>query len=236
MEALATTRAVPFKAITQYVGGLVIAASFVVLLRLTFSFLGTIFCAALAGMMLGALRTHKWQSIPASLLSPLVIFTVLKGMKTELSERQILLVSLACFSVFWLTYGVAAALFFFERKGQASSDSPAQIRPVPAARTEGEFVTDRASAGGAEVPNHNDWLSLEMLQGTWSPEAGAPAQSQNWRLSIQKEKLILSVADSSGQVRILASAQMKLCPADSLPTLLVTEPDAKYSSDTIVSI
>lgn len=231
-----TTRAVPLKAAAQYVGGLVIAAFFVALLSFTFSFLGTIFCAALAGMMLGALRAYKWQSIPVSLLFPLVLVTVLKGMKTELGDQQILLVSLACFSVFWLTYGVAAALFFFERKGQPSAGARSQIRPVSAAGPEGEPATERASASGAEVPKHNGWLSLEMLQGNWSPEESAPAKFQNRRMSIQNEKMTLSIADSCGQVKILASAQVKLCIVDSLPTLLVSEPDAEASSDRIVSI
>ena len=228
-------RTVPLKAAAQYAGGLAIATFFVVLLSFTFSFLGTIFCAALAGMMLGTLRTHKWQSIPVSLLFPLVIFTLLKGMKTELEERQILLVSLACFSVFWLTYGVAATLFLFERKGQPAAGRPAQIRSASAARPEGEPAPERASAGRAEVPKHNGWLSLEMLQGDWSPEASNPAPFPIRRISIQKEKLTVSVAEPGGKVRILGSAQLKLCPAHSLPTLLVSEPEAEAGSATSVS-
>ena len=55
-------------------------------------------------------------------------------------------------------------------------------------------------------------------------------------MSIQNEKMTLSIADSCGQVKILASAQVKLCIVDSLPTLLVSEPDAEASSDRIVSI
>jgi hypothetical protein len=215
-------RTVPLKAAAQYAGGLAIGTFFVVLLSFIFSFLGTIFCAALAGMMLGTLHTHKWQSIPVSLLFPLVIFTLLKGMKTELEERQILLVSLACFSVFWLTYGMAATLSFFERKRQPAAGRPSQIRP--------------ASAGGAEAPKRNGCLSLEMLQGDWSPEASYPAPFQIRRIRIQKEKLTLSVAEPGGKVRILGSAQLKLCPAHSLPTLLVSEPEAEAGSDTIVSI
>jgi hypothetical protein len=235
MGPLGNMRAVPFKAAAQYVGGLVIAAFFVVLLSFTFSFLGTIFCAALAGMMLGALRTHKWQSVPVSLLFPLVIFILLRGMKTELSERQVLLVSLACFSIFWLTYGVGAALFFFERKGPSSTGHPAQAQSVCAARPEGESVTERVSAGGAEVPKHNGWLSLDMLQGTWAPDASAPAQVRNWRMSIQQEELTLSEAQGGGQVKILAIAQLKLCATDARPTLLVSKPDAEASPDSSVS-
>ena len=39
-------RAVPLKAAAQYVRGLVVAASFVLLLSFTFCYLGTLFCAA----------------------------------------------------------------------------------------------------------------------------------------------------------------------------------------------
>jgi hypothetical protein len=48
--------------------------------------------------------------------------------------------------------------------------------------------------------------------------------------------LTLSAADASGQLRLLARAQVKLCAADSPPTLLVSKPDAEASADTLVSI
>jgi hypothetical protein len=229
-----TIKAAPLKAAAQYVGGLLVALFFVVLLSFTFSFLGTIFCATLAGMMLGALRTHKWQSIPVSLLFPLVIFALLRGLKTELGERQILLVALACFSIFWLTYAVAAALFFFERKAPSSTVPPFPIQPVGG--TQPGSRAEKAPVGRAESSNQNGQLSLEMLAGTWSLEPGTAAQLQNRRISIQKERLTLSVVDSSGQTRVLASARVKLCAADSGSTLLVCEPGAEAGSDTPVRI
>jgi hypothetical protein len=88
----------------------------------------------------------------------------------------------------------------------------------------------------AEAPKRNGWLSLEMLQGTWLPVPNAPAQRRNCRISIHEEKLTLSVADSNGQVKILLSAKLKLCAADSRSTLLVSEADAEANSDIIVSI
>ena len=220
----------PLKAAAQYVGGLVLAACFVVLLSFTFSFLGTIFCAALAGMMLGALRTHKWQAIPVSLLFPLVIFTLLKGMRTELGQRQILAVALACLSVFWLTYGLAAALFFYERKGPPPAGRSAPAASASGARLEGDSAPHTAAIREAGAPKHNGWLSLEMLQGNWSGEAGAHPQSQSRRLSIEREKLTLSVLDSSGQVRIVAQAQVKLCALGSPQTLELSEPSGGEAS------
>jgi hypothetical protein len=227
---------VPLKAAARYVGGLVTAAFFVVLLSFTFSFLGTIFCAALGGMMLGALRTHKWQALPVSLLFPLVIFILLKGMKTELAGRQVLLVSFACFSVFWLTYGVAATLFLFERKGQPQAGCPTPNRSVPAARPEAERAARTAATPGAGKPKQNGRLSLEMLQGTWSREASAHAQFPNRRMSIQKERLTLFIVDSSGQDRFLAQAQVEFCPVGAPQTLRLSEPAAEAGSDTLVSI
>jgi hypothetical protein len=115
----------PLKGALQHLGGFAVAAFFVFLLSFTFSFLGTIFCAAVGGMMLGAVRGYRWQSIPVSLLFPGVILVLLKGMRTELGDRQVLLVALACFGIFWLTYGVAAALFVVEGRGKAPSARPA---------------------------------------------------------------------------------------------------------------
>ena len=229
-------RAWPLKVAAQYVGGLLTAAIFVVLLSLTFSFLGTIFCAALAGMMLGALRINLWQSLPVSLMFPLVISILLRGMKTELDGRQILIVALACFCVFWLTYVVAAALFFSERKGRSPTGGQLPVRPVCSAGAH-EGSSARAPAErAAEAPNSMVVFSLEMLDGTWLPEASAQAQLQHRRMTIQKERLTLSVADSTGEVKILALARVKLCDSDPLPILLLSRPVTEPGSDTLVSI
>jgi hypothetical protein len=236
MGAHRIIRAVPLKATAQYVGGLVITAFFVVLLSFTFSFLGTIFCAALAGMMLGALGTHRWRAIPVSFLFPLTIFMLLKGMRTALGERQVLLVSLACFSIFWLTYALAAALFVFERKRQPSADGLAPVRPVPAPGTEAQRAAQTAATGGAAAPKHNGWLSLEMLQGNWSGEEGAHPRFQNRRIRIQRDGLTLFGVDASGQATVLAQAEVKLCTLSSPQTFQLRKPAIETAADTLVSI
>jgi len=155
-----------------------IAAFFVALLSFIFSFLGNIFCAALAGMMLGALRTHKWQSIPVSLLFPFVLLVLLRGMKAELDARQIVVLSLASFSAFWLTYGAAAMLFFAERKGHPSAGGRSRGRSAPAARPDGKCLTESAAAGVAAAPQPNGWLSSICCRGTGR---GRPTRTRSSR-------------------------------------------------------
>ena len=225
MGAHRIIRAVPLKATAQYVAGLAIATFFVVLLSFTFSFVGTLFCAALAGMMLGTLGAHRWHAIPVSLLFPLVIFTLLKGMRTELGERQVLIVSLACFSIFWVIYGLAATLFVFERKGQPPAGCAGPIRPVPAVPTE-----------RAGTLKHNGWLSLEMLQGNWAGEANGHPQFQSRRIRIQRDGLTLFGVDSSGQAKVLAQAEVKLYTLSAPQTFQLWKPATEAASDTLVSI
>jgi len=229
-------RAGPLKATAQYVGGLALAAFFVVLLSFTFSFLGTILCAALSGMMLGALRSYKWHAIPVSLLFPLVIFTLLKGMKTELGGRQVIFVALACFATFWLTYGVAALLFRFEGKGQPLAGCSAPSRPMPDARPSREQAAQTAGSLNSQGPKANGWLSLEMLQGDWFGQTGAHTQFQSCRISIHEERLTLLGVDSSGHARILARAQLKLDTVSTPQTGQPSEPAAEADPDTLVSI
>jgi hypothetical protein len=234
MGAHQIMRAVPLKATAQYVGGLAITAFFVLLLSFTFSFLGTLFCAALAGMMLGALRTHKWHAIPVSLLFPLVIFFLLKGIRTELEGRQVALVSLACFAIFWLIYALAATLFRFERKGPGSAGCPDAIRPVPASLPAAERAAHPATLGPVVAPKRNGCLSLEMLQGNWAGEANGDPQFRSRRISIQRDWLTLFGVDAGGQAKVLAQAEVSLC--SSPQRFQLWKPAAESESDTLVSI
>lgn len=214
--------AVSLKAVARFTGGMALAACFVALLSFIFSFLGAIFCAALAGMMLGAVRGYKWLAVPVSLLSPGVLFLLLKVMKTQLEGRQVLLVTLACFMIFWLTYGVAAALFLFERKGPASV-----ARPLAPGQPERQFTIAAASAPEASVLKPNGHLTLEMLQGTWAGESRVNGEGEGRRISIDKERLTLCAVDSRGQTRVLASAHVTLCDAGSPTTLQLAQPPAE---------
>ena len=50
---------VPIKAALKHAAAWGIVVGFVSLLTIIFSFLGTLFCAALGGMMMGASKAHK---------------------------------------------------------------------------------------------------------------------------------------------------------------------------------
>ena len=221
------------KVVSQYFLGLIVITFFVVLLTFIFSFLGAIFCSALAGMMLGAFKNLRWQSIPISFLFPLVSTALLRGMRAELADRQIFIVALVCFAVFWLTYLVAASLFLYERKGQD--------------RARGEDVGSpaiRSAATGAGAANGEGLvtlaprreLTLRVLQGQWSCETDGDEVYHEKMLDIQAERLTLRAADSKGQICVLASARVRLVTLGSLPTLVLCEGAEAYASDTLVSI
>ena len=103
-----------------HVAGWCAIVSFVLLLTFIFSFLGTIFCAVLAGMMLGSMRPRRWHSVPISLLFPATIFLMLRAMKAELLERQIDLLSLLCLGAFWLTFLLAGVVVSAEQKARTA--------------------------------------------------------------------------------------------------------------------
>ena len=60
----------------------------VVLLSFLFTFLGTITCAVLIGMMMGAFKGAKWFSVSVSLVFPGVIFGMARGAKVVASSSQ----------------------------------------------------------------------------------------------------------------------------------------------------
>jgi len=72
----------------QYLLGAAAIAFFVGLLTFIFSFLGTIFCAALVGMMLGAFKDLRWQSVSFSFLLPAVLVAVLRVTRAELTGNR----------------------------------------------------------------------------------------------------------------------------------------------------
>jgi len=194
---------------------------FVVLLTLVFSFLGTIICAALAGMMMGSTKPSRWLSLPTSLVFPAVIFTVLQVTRAELLGRQIILVTLLCFGAFWLTYFMAFWLMAFERNQQTASLQYPGVQPALTHRR------NTAGDGSAAVPPASSAepvveLKLEELQGKWSCElAGSDGRPQKRVIEITGGRLVLRALDPNGRVRSCASANLKLESQGSSKTLVV---------------
>src|SRR6266496_926693 len=104
----------------------------VALVTLLFSFLGTIACAALVGMMAGATRQWRWQIILVSLVFPGVIAGFMHFTKTNLTSQQNTVLPLVCFGAFWLTYLLTCALAYFEKRESPAVESAGR----PAARME----------------------------------------------------------------------------------------------------
>jgi hypothetical protein len=198
-------RAKPIKLAVQYLGGAGILSFFVALLTFIFSFLGTIFCAALAGMMLGAFKRLRWHALGISLLFPLVAFALLRGMHAELPTRQMLVVCVICFATFWLTYVMGATLLSLERRSPA-----AEVESRSETRT-----SEPAAQTAPSVPEEDlipaTYLSLEALQGKWSWAASAvDGERREKTIEIEEEELVLRITDASGRLRYLARGDVKL--------------------------
>jgi hypothetical protein len=183
----------------RYLGVWVAIASFVGLVSLTFTFLGTITSAVLAGMMMGALKGAKWFSFLVSLVFPATILAMTRNARTELTPKQILLLAVLCFGTFWATYLVSAVMFFCEQKGRKLSTAARGSLPGTDAA---EAPAPLASAGES---------CLEQLQGDWVCEvsrAGDPPGRKIIR--IKQAKLELKSVDSGGRTTVLARGEVTL--------------------------
>jgi hypothetical protein len=177
----------------QYAGGCVAIVFFVVLLTLVFSFLGTIFCSILAGMMLGAARQSRWQCLPFSFVFPAVIYGLLHYTRAELSPRQGELLAVLCFCAFWVTYFAGAALISFERKTPPGLKGAAEVAAGPAA------------------PEPAVSLTLQELQGQWCWNNGRRNGERSEKvLEIKDDQLALRALGSDGRVRWEAKGAVKL--------------------------
>ncbi len=146
----------PIKLAVQYILGACAIAFFVTLLSFIFSFLGTIFCAALAGMMFGSIRSLRWQSAALSCLFPVVIVTLLRSTNAALPASQIAFLGAACFATFWAAYGAGVLLTRSERKtgsvASASSGAPAQQAMSNAAESRARAISGQLSETRMPAP------------------------------------------------------------------------------------
>lgn len=176
------------------------------LLTLLFSLLGTIFCAVVVGVMMGATRRWRWQAIAVSVVFPLVIITLSRVSKTELDWHHAIQMAVLCFAVFWATYAATYLLMFLERP----SESPATTRSLQAAS-----ATEQTSQ--AKVVE----CSLADLRGTWVCETTTGDGEQHERvMTISKDEFSLSRRTSDGKCRLLTQGKVKWI-GTKLPKVLV---------------
>ncbi len=226
--------AMTIKVVARHAGGILLMVLFVILLTFIFSFLGTIMCAVLAGMMLGATRLSRWLTLALSLIFPAVIFTVLRASKAELLGPQIAVIALLCFAAFWLTYVVAAVLISYERKPTTTASGSAAQRvekKAPEQRTASATTRNLARERAEPIlPG----ITLDVLQGTWLCSAGVNGERRKKAIAIESGVLTLSFADQRGGLSVVGRAHIQVGTVDSRPTVSVLSDG--LSSDTLISI
>ncbi len=208
------------KSVCGYVIGSGIVVCFIVLLTVIFSFVGTLICAALAGMMLGAAQLSRWPSLATSLVFPAVISVVLRVSKADLSGRQVLFLAVLCFGVFWVIYAAVWALVAQEQ---------AKPKAATAARVHSlERVGSRATAPILEpavgqerdrppVPSPGSPatkpLTLAILEGNWLCPPGSNGSTSHKAMEIHGDTMAVSLTDGNGGVHSVFKARLKLGPA-----------------------
>jgi len=205
------------KAVLGYVVGWLITICFVVLFTLIFSFVGTLICAALAGMMMGAARLRWWQSFTVSLVFPAVASITFCVTRATLPAGKIALISTLCFAVFWVIYFALWGLTSHEHAQAAAArrvPAPAQPRGrqqaqalvQPAGPMCGTPPLNAMSTAGPE-------LNLQMLQGTWLARNGSPEHSHVRKaIEISEDSLVVRLTDGDGRVQCLATGRVRICP------------------------
>jgi hypothetical protein len=211
-----------------------IVVFFVALLTFIFSFLGTIMCAVLTGMMLGAMKYSRWRSIPVALIFPGVSVGLLQVMKTEMMRNQILALAALCFATFWLGYLMGSVLISAERKAQGA---PAQTVPPDVARTTDSHAVPQTSPTSPACARPAAEFILEELEGHWCCEpTDATQQSCRKLMEIKDHKLALTIIEADGHRRRVADGNVRLESSSPLKTLILSASENALAPDTLVSI
>jgi hypothetical protein len=197
----------------RYLGAWGAIVGFVVLLSVIFTFLGTITCAVLAGMMMGAFKGARWFSVSVSLVFPGVVFGMVRSARVELTPSQVIWLGALCFGTFWVTYLVSAFVFFCEQRERKPAKLPAPALPpetlAPGGQVAATGCTLAAEPPGSTVPVGE--ACLGQLQGNWVREASNTGEPPGQRIiQIKEAKLELKAVDASGRITLLARGDVTL--------------------------
>ena len=214
----------PIKTGLKYFSAWSLVAGFVALLTIIFSFLGTLFCSALGGMMMGATKASLKISLPFSVLCPGILLSILRSQKSELADRQIIILLVICLVAFWTIYAVSAALMAHEQKGISSKEVPktdvkahlsgaaSGLKNVSAALHEPRAT---AAATAASL-----CFQLKELEGHWCCEAcSLNGQMQKRVLEIKGGALMLSTLDAEGRVCACTRVRLRCTEASEVGVL-----------------
>lgn len=194
----------PVKLVFRYFGLWLVLLVVVLLLTLLFNFFGTLSCAALAGVMLGATKHRRWLTLPVSLVFPGVVFALMYLSKVDLQGEKRIVVPALCFGIFWMTYLVVCFMAGFESK-EAGSPVPSGVAQATPAQTEGVV------ANSVRLPETVERLRVDQLQGRWrfeSEQRGSPAEKKF--IEIVNGRVVLRVFDLDGRMCSHAEGELSL--------------------------
>lgn len=205
--------AAALKAAARYLGAWGAIVGCVVLLSFLFTFLGTITCAALIGMMMGAFKGARWFSAGVSLVFPAVVFGMVRGARVELTPQQVTLLAALCFGVFWATYLVSAAVLFCEQKDRGTVKARTSAAQAEATPPSGQAARSLGALEG-QSPTATVWAGesgLEQLQGNWVCETASAGGALGKKvIQIKETKLELRTVDASGRTTVLVTGAVTL--------------------------
>ncbi len=210
-------------AVGRYLGLGLLLVGAVTLITFVFSFLGTILCGAVVGMMTGASRKWRWSLLLVSLVFPGAMMASLRISKSEGVWTDSLGLPLVCFAIFWATYLLTLGLLHLEKRPEPLPARPAPAKPEGAAdeHVRGPATT-APSSEAAEAPAEP---GLDELQGTWVQEATAPDGRPCQKIiEVAEGRVVLSLSDFSGRTRLLCQGKAKLERAGPFRILRVADP------------
>jgi hypothetical protein len=210
----------PIRATGKALGTWMAIVAFVAFLTFAFSFLGTILCAVVIGMMMGASRHPKWQSIPVSLIFPALVLLLLRLSRTELAHEQINAVAALCFGAFWLTYG----LTFVLRSVEGMQAIKAKAAKPGATAAEKTVSTPACAKKSSEIPHPASIqaleLRLEMLQGWWEGRTSVGPQQRRRTLEIIEDQIEVKELNAEGGICWEAKGGLRVDQSATEPRLV----------------
>jgi len=234
MKLLAINRAL------RHLAGWGIILFFIGLLTLIFSFLGSFFCAGLAGMMVGSVKFSRPQTLALSFLAPLVLCSILFIGHTQLPGWQILLLSGLSLGIFWFTCLIFRGVVWYERQGRQTTLEPHTGSGV---LKKEQTLQNSQGANPAPTPTARtvveQWglLSLKLLQGKWScADFNGKATNEHKTMEIEDGRLLLTVSDAGGNISFRGKGEVSLSSHQGDLRMTIANSLLDGSADTLVSI